>query len=332
MRQRRRAERQLSARSAAQGSAARRINQRLAQRLLYAGGALLLAALVVVLSVGWWLDSYRPPRKVVAEVDGFEVRLADTLPYTRLNAAFAGVVDPNLALNNLVRDHIVLSHAADIGADVGPEDVDAAIIRAFELVDEGSEPPAALTDAGRERLDNFLSELGVSESEHREWQAGALRHDAALSAFAERVEDSAESVFLEWIVASDSVQARSAYDRIEGGEEFSAVANEVNIDLVVADADGVVGWVPRGALQEIDPLLFAEDLELGAVMGPVATSVGSVVYRVTDRSDSQVVDEDMRRLLGEGAFQAWMNEQSLGVTLNLTAGDVAWARRAVEGS
>ncbi len=321
------------ARSTAQGSAARRGNQRRTQLLLYAGGALLLAGLIVMLGVGWFLNSYSPPRKVVGEFDGVEFRLSEVEAYARLDGVFAGSIDVGLALNNLLRDHVLAARGDDVGASVGQEDIDRALVQRFETPDPNADPeappPAQLTEAGRDTFEEFIDAVGVTESEYLRWQEGQLRRDAAQQSFLDDAPLTAESVFIEWIVGSDSVQAQIAYDRIAAGEDFTAVANEMNTDLLYADADGVVGWTPRGIVPEIDDQLESGELTLGEAHGPIATLIGSVVYRVTEESESQPVDDGMRRLLAQNAFQEWLDAQAVGAASHLTREDIDWVTRTI---
>ena len=321
------------ARSTAQGSAARRGNQRRTQLLLYAGGALLLVGIIVMLGVGWFLNSYSPPRKVVGEFDGVEFRLSEVEAYARLDGVFAGSIDAGLALNNLLRDHVLAARGADIGASVGQEDIDRALVQRFETPDPNADPeappPAQLTEAGRDTFEEFIDAVGVTESEYLRWQEGQLRRDAAQQSFLDDAPLTAESVFIEWIVGSDSVQAQIAYDRIAAGEDFTAVANEMNTDFLYADADGVVGWTPRGIVPEIDNQLESGELTLGEAHGPIATLIGSVVYRVTEESESQPVDDGMRRLLAQNAFQEWLDAQAVGAASHLTREDIDWVTRTI---
>lgn len=329
MRQRRRAERQFSARPAPQVSAARRINQRFLQRLLYWAGGLFSVLLLAGLAVGWFFNYYQPPRKVVAEIDGVEFQLRDVAPYALLDSTATGQLRPNLALNNLVRDSILETRGPDLGASVAPQDVEDTLVQRFEQLDPEAEPPAQLTDVGQSSLDAFTDALGVSENDYRDWVEGQLWQSSVYETFLEETPATAESVFVEWIIGADSQQARSAFDRISAGEDFTAVANELNTDLTIADPDGVVGWTPRGALTEFDPLIFSDDLAVNQVVGPVATSIGSIVYRVTDRSPDQPVDEAMRAVLAQNAFQEWMDAQTAGLFFNLTSGDNNWVLRSI---
>ena len=286
-----------------------------------------------MLGVGWFFSSYSPPRKVVGEFDGVEVRLSEVEAYARLEGVFSGAVNTELALNNLLRDHVLAARGADIGASVGQEDIDRTLAQRFETPDPNADPeappPAQLTEAGRERFEEFIDAVGVSESEYLRWQEGQLWRDAAQQSFLDDAPLVAESVFIEWIVGSDSVQAQIAYDRIAAGEDFTAVANEMNTDFLYADADGVVGWTPRGVVPEIDDQLESGDLTLGEVQGPIATLIGSVVYRVTEESESQPVDEGMRQLLAQNAFQEWMDAEAAGATSYLTREDIDWVVRTI---
>ena len=145
MRQRRRAERQQSARSASPQIAGRRLNERQRQRLLLVAIAAALVGLLAILSVGWYLNEYRVPRKVVAEIDGVQYQLRDVFPYTVLDGVVSGSFSPQQGLNNLLGDGIIERKSSDIGAVIEPGAVDADIVRQFEPLPEGgeAEPPPA---------------------------------------------------------------------------------------------------------------------------------------------------------------------------------------------
>ena len=57
----------------------------------------------------------------------------------------------------------------------------------------------------------------------------------------------------------------------------------------------------------------------------MALSIGSVVFRVTDASDEQPVSDGMRSLLGQNAFQDWLDEQTLALNFDgLSDDDIRW--------
>lgn len=334
MRQRRRAERQQAARSASQATGSRRrISDRRAQRILYGVIAVAAVALVALLSAGWWFNSYRPPRKVVAEFEGAAVQLKEVVPYAALTAPASGSLNPNAALSALVRNVILERRADELNANVTEADVDAELVRQFEPPsdDENAEPPPSLSEEGRDTLVAFLDAFRVSDADHRDWIAGELRSEAALDHFAGQVAETAEQIYVEWIVASTSEQAGDAMERLEAGEELADVAAELHLDQALGDADGDVGWVPEGAFPaDLERLLFADDVTQGELQGPHTTTIGSVLFRVTDGPSEQPVSEEMRRLLGNRAYQQWLDERSVEVVYDFTQGDGNWALRQLE--
>lgn len=326
MRQRRRAERRFAARPASPAASSRRITERQLQRALYAAGAVLAAVLLGVLAAGWYFNSFQPPRKTVAEIDGREYRLGQLVPYTLLEGSITGTLQPETALSTLIRDGLLAAEAPALGAGVTVEDVEAELAIRFNAdpPDPESDAPAQLSPDGAAALDALAGQLGVSVQDYREWAEGQLWQAAVFEQFLDEAPATAEQVFLEWIVAPDSVQAQAAFDRVAGGEEFAAVASELNVERAFADENGVVGWAPRGALPEIDALVFAEDLALGEIRGPVSSSVGSLIYRITDGPSEQPVDEIMRNLLARNAMQDWIDGKTASLRSYLTPGDVEW--------
>lgn len=327
MRQRRRAERQHSGRSASPQVANRRLNERQRQRVLYVAIAAVLFGLVAMLSVGWYLNSYRVPRKVVAEIDGVQYQLREALPYALLDAWVTGSFVPEQGLNNLVGDGIIERKSGEIGADFDPGEVGAEIVRIFEPdLDPEAEPPDSLSEEGRDIFDDFLDGVGVSEEEYRAWIEGQLRRQSALEYFSAEAPEDTEQIHVEWIVTQNVTTARDAVARLEEGEEFAAVAEEVNEDLLFSDREtGVVGWVPEGILQaDVDGVLFAEGIEQGEVQGPHTTALGTIVFRVTDGPSEQPLTGIMRELWAQNDFQAWIDAQTTSLEFDFTSDDAQW--------
>ena len=295
--------------------------------MLYIAIGVVLFGLVAFLSVGWYFNSYRVPRKVVAEIDGVQYQLREVLPYALLDAWVTGSFVPEQGLNNLVGDGIIERKSGEIGADFDPGEVGAEIVRVFEPdLDPEAEPPDSLSEEGRDIFDDFLAGVGVSEEEYRAWIEGQLRRQSALEYFSGEAPENTEQIHVEWIVSQSVTTAREAVASLEGGEEFAAVAEEVNEDFVFSEREtGVVGWVPEGVLQaDVNGVLFAEGIEQGEVQGPHTTAFGTIVFRITDGPSEQPLTGIMRELWAQNDFQAWIDAQTTSLEFDFTLDDTQW--------
>ncbi len=327
MRQRRRAERgHYVPRAPAQG-ATRRETERAQQHLLVLAAVAIVVLLIGVLSVGWYQSSFSPPRRVISEVGGQPVQLRDIVAYSRLHAFASGQYQPDAALNSYMRDIILRLHAGTLGVTVTPEAVGEALALQFEPLpdDPAAEPSTVLGPDGEAIFARFVEQLEVSKPDYRAWTEGQLLQEAAFDHFREEQPDSVEQVFVHWIVARNSVDAQTAFDRVDVGEPFGVVAADLNVERAFAEETGEVGWVPRGAFVEFEHVLFDEDLELNEPIGPLVTTIGSVVLQVTDGPSEQPLADEMRALVAQTAFQEWMNEQTAElIDIDFSADERLW--------
>ncbi|MEX2431155.1 MAG: hypothetical protein WD645_04470, partial [Dehalococcoidia bacterium] len=156
---------------------------------------------------------------------------------------------------------------------------------------------------------------------------GRLLQDAFAAHFESEVPEAMEQVFVHWIITQTAAEAQDAFDRIEGGEEFAAVAQEMNLEEFFADENGEVGWAPAGAWEGLDPHLFGEEAVYGEAVGPLAIpQLGNLVLEVSDGPSEEPVHEDIRVLLGLRGLQDWIDDQTsaLVTELGMTNADARW--------
>ena len=331
MRQRRRAERRdfSQLRDRSQPVASRReIEGKQRQRLLI-GAAVFAFAILALLAYGWFSNFYQPPRRTIAEIGGDAIKLRNLVSYSTLESFdAAGTLNPGTGLNALIRDAVVRRNAPELGIEVTAEEIDASVITRFDSTPvDAPEPVDTLTTEGRGAFDGFLGTFNVSESDYRQWLTGRLYVSELQEHFNDKIPDNARQVSVEWIVTASTVTAQEALDRITAGEEFAAVADELSSDRVVAGPGGLVGWVPRGAIEELDPILFSEELALNELIGPLVTSAGSIVLRVNDGPSEQPVTAVMRGFLATNALQNWLEAKVAEadvVTDGLSIDDAQW--------
>lgn len=91
--------------------------------------------------------------------------------------------------------------------------------------------------------------------------------------------------------AEAQTKAAAALARIRGGEDFSAVAEEVSEDTSTARRGGDLGYRPRGRnASEFDDVAFA--MEIGAISDVVSTPLGLHIIELVGKREGDVpVDE-----------------------------------------
>lgn len=330
MRQRRRAERQNTARPALQDNVRNRAEERHFQSIIR-WVALAIGILVIgLLAAGWFFNYAKPPGKVVATVNNENYLLRDVIPYTKIEGFYTGQFNPNIALNTLIKNDTLEHNAPAQGINFESNQVEDKLITMFEKATATSDRPTSLSQGGQKELESFVKQIGVDTSDYKNWIRGQLLEDSYFDLFLSQASKAADQVFVEWIVAANSVSAQNAYDRITTGEDFSSIAAELNVDTVFADQKGVVGWVPKGALLEMDPYLFAPDNSTYSLSTPIVTSLGSIVYRITNTSEKSEISESMRVLLAQNNFQSWMDQATNEINFTFNNDDIEWILRQIE--
>ena len=218
-------------------------------------------------------------------------------------------------LTQLVQSQLLRQGAEELGVEVTEADIATQRERLVEQV------------GGEEALQGLLEENGISED-----QLSELLHDLALQ---EKVTDHltadlevtdqqvqefyeqnyGPTVSARHILVDDEAQAQAVLDRLEAGEDFAAVAEEVSTDTGSAAQGGDLGEVTRGqTVPEFEEAVFGA--EPGQVVGPVETQFGFHVIEVTDRQEAppleEVREEVVEQVQGperQQAVQEWLLEQ-----------------------
>jgi parvulin-like peptidyl-prolyl isomerase len=126
--------------------------------------------------------------------------------------------------------------------------------------------------------------------------------------------------------------AEEIRDRIEAGEDFSALAREYSQHLQTQEQGGDLGWTQAWLVDSRVALGLAMKLEPGAVSQPTVddsalTKGGYWLVKVVDRDDSRVLDEEARNQVKLRLFEDLIAEQSQkdSIEVYLTDAQKAWA-------
>lgn len=299
--------------------------------------ALLLSA-VALLAAGCGAADASTDPSLAATVDGEEItveELEERFAALRENPQTAAQLeedpDGTIAaqaqaelLSDLIRTALLTQAAEDeLDFTVGEEEIDEQ----RELVVEQL--------GGQEGFDAFVEEQGLTEEEV-DLQLGQLALNAGITErlqeqegnevsdteVAEFYEQNAETQFgptatVRHILVEDEAAAQAAVDRLNAGEDFATVAEDVSTDPGSAAQGGELGAISRGqTVPEFEEAAFTAPLN--EPTAPVQTQFGFHILEVTARNEeptplSEVEDQIREQLQGERSgnlAQEFLQEQS----------------------
>lgn len=219
-------------------------------------------------------------------------------------------------LTDLIRTQLLQVAAEDLDLEITDEEL--AEERANLVESTGGEEAlqTALDNAGisEDELDRRLTDRLI-QTKIGEMQDEGVSDEEVRDAFeADEQGLYGEQAEVRHILVETEEQAQAAIDRIQGGEDFGAVAQELSQDPGSAENGGELGQVARGqTVPEFEEAAF--DSEIGELVGPVETQFGFHVMEVTDRVAGPAfedVEEDLRAQLEgparEEAFNTYLQD------------------------
>jgi len=299
---------------------------------------LLLLATAVALT-GCAAGSDTPP--VAATVDDTPVPVAEV---DRMLASLATDPDVSAALDaepqvevrlrgqvltQLVRSTVMRQEAAELGIDIGDDQVRAYVA---ENVDEHL--------GGRwASYERFKEAKRLSEADVLDQMRDDLYRDRIADEVAPEVsvpEDRVRDVYAEgWegrsrvrhILLGTQEEALATRQRLEAGEDFAALVRELTLDEPSIDQGGDLGpWFP----EQFDPAFDAavRDARDGELVGPVETQFGFHVIERLAPPPFEAVREEIREVLlaqeRAGRVDQWLAERLAEADIEVAEGFGSW--------
>ena len=137
-----------------------------------------------------------------------------------------------------------------------------------------------------------------------------------------------EQVRARHILVADEAAAQTVVERLEGGEDFAALATELSTDNSTKEAGGDLGFFPRGVMvPEFETTAFS--LPVGATSPPVQTQFGYHVIRVEEREAQREIPDYQLQQIRANAINRWLDEQLTAVRIERRLDDrlIEWAER-----
>lgn len=162
------------------------------------------------------------------------------------------------------------------------------------------------------RYVQVLSEQArVSETDLRQYTEGQLLVNALRKWFAEQTPKEAKQVHVSHIQAASEEQAKLALERLNQGEDFALVAQQVSSNTVTAEKGGELGWFMKGELglrysPEIENVAFS--LEPGHYYTqPITSTMGWQIIKVNERGIHPLNENQLYAKQVE-AYSTWLQE------------------------
>lgn len=242
-------------------------------------------------------------------------------------------------VNELIQEELIRQAAEESGTVVSSEDVARRIEEDFGYYTEPPTPvpsptgepitatpeitptamPTPMTRARFEELyGEFLTALqeatGMSEAEYRETVKADLLWQKMEEFVSQQVPTTELQIHARHILVETREEAEAVLDRLEAGEEFAALAEELSQDPGSGEEGGDLGWFPQGRMvPEFDEAAFS--LSPGETSDVVETSFGFHIILVEERDEDRELDPAMlEQRIGE-AFQAWLLDLEATATI-----------------
>ena len=241
-------------------------------------------------------------------------------------------IDRRLLLREAERRQLAVT-SQDVDADIRQQmEIEAMLRRstaepaASPSADPSPTPLPTLTEAEfQETYAAFLSEVGLSNTQYRQYVRDALRADKTQQALTAEVPTSAEQVHARHILVADQAKAEEVLQKLRDGASFEELAKTESTDAGSKEQGGDLGWFPRGIMNQ--PF---EDAAFSAMPGGdpqiVVSPSGVHVLQVLERSADRPISAEHLDLLKAQRLQEWLDEQrsATGVKVMLSPETSAW--------
>jgi parvulin-like peptidyl-prolyl isomerase len=227
------------------------------------------------------------------------------------------------AVEELIEDELIAEKSQEAGIAVAADEIDRAItddlLRIASPAPQepitGTEVLPTPTPIPQKDLDDLydlvLESLGVSDREFRAITGRSLLRSKVQELLASEVSTTGLVANVQLIQTDTEEQARAALERIEGGEDFAIVAQEVSTDTLSAEAGGDLGWVTPGQLAS----RYGEELEkrvFGSHDGQttvVASNDNVFVVMVLEIDQDGVLPPEVIAERQNNALPDWLTER-----------------------
>jgi parvulin-like peptidyl-prolyl isomerase len=227
---------------------------------------------------------------------------------------------PEDTLEEMIEDELIKEKAQELGITVTDQDVQQLIT---DDLQSAAAPPAQTitettqisTPVPQEQLDqiyqNILDSMGLTDKGFRTVVQRGILRERVQEALASQVVTTGLVVHVQLIQTTTEEEALAAKERIDSGEDFGVVAQEVSTDTLTAESGGDLGWVTTGQLAASYGT-NVEDQVFSMSPGEMAIveSLGNYyVIQVLERDENGPLPEDIVAQRQNSALSDWLAER-----------------------
>jgi len=191
--------------------------------------------------------------------------------------------------------------------------------------------PTQMTEADfRELYNRYMEQgldpIGVSEQQYRSWVKASLLIEKLKADMKEELPQQADQVKLRFLSVSSEERANELAQRLDSGEEYQTLADEIRGDEESPGSSSELGWLPQDTLgdrlgEEVAATVF--DMDIGQHTEPMTLGAEGQTYyifEVTGHEERALEDVILQQMVEE-KFQSWLEAQQSLVE-----------RKSIEGS
>ena len=199
-------------------------------------------------------------------------------------------------LTQMIEQEIINQAAAKQGITVTNDELDMEIA-------------ATVADAGGQQvLDDWLKTSGFTIDEFRQTVREQMTADRLIAAIGASVPATADQVRARHILVETKAEADAVMARLQKGEDFAKVAQEVSLDDGSKADGGDLGFFPKGVLIPVfEQVAFS--LQPGKYSDPFETEYGFHILQVIERDANHALAPQMLEQAQMEAFSQWLADQ-----------------------
>jgi parvulin-like peptidyl-prolyl isomerase len=296
----------------------------------------IIIGIVVVVIAGifvpfYYMNYIAPFNRTIISVDGVKISTGEFLDRARFEGS-----DPLTMLEELTNELVIDIMAPQYGIQVTDDDIDS-YLRNLASGGTGDISEVEFKEWYRQQLNNN----DVSDSLYREVLYITLLTGRLHVYLAERVPTVADQVHLHVIAVLTYEDAQTVVERLEAGEDFATVAQEMSVDTESKENGGDVGWVPPEIYIYREQIKALEINEISAIIpyySQTSTTTTSTepdvyyIFMVSEKDSARELDGDNLAMLQAMALDSWLATEVLKheITYNFNSEIYAWLNWQLE--